>query len=237
MKLTTDLIEFIENAVKTGQSVNIENIILDAEAGTVRGIDEGRTVVLFHDHDVPASPVGSIGFKRGAVFLSRLEIVKNRENFNVDAVSVTLDDVQFIKALNLNSADTKIDFRCANPEGIKAPKQINDNIVYRIQLSTEAVNVLQRGYSAMGTETVSIIGGDGVSFELEDINEDKFEHVFAPETIQLGDTTTGAFVHKYPVKTLLALFKQNPDGVFEIGEKGILRITVNDLDIYVLPQV
>ena len=237
MKLTTDLIEFIENVVKTGQSVNIDNVIIDAESGTVRGIDEGRTVVLFHDEEVPTSPVGTIGLNRGGIFLSRIGIVKSRENFAADAESVTLDGVEFVKALHMSSDNTKVDFRCANPDTIKAPRQINDIITYRIQLNAEAVSVLQQAYAAMGTETVSIIGGDGVAFELEDINEDKFRHAFAPDSVQVGDTTTGAFAHKYPIKTILALFKQNPDGEFEIGEKGILRINVNGLNIYVLPQV
>jgi hypothetical protein len=237
MKLTSDLIEFIENVVKTGQSVNIENAIIDAETGAVRGIDEDRTVVMFHNENVPDFPVGSIGLNRVGVFLSRLSIVKDREGFDVDAEVVTLNDIEYVKALHMKSADTKVGYRCANPDTIKAPKQINDTIVYRVQLNAEAVNVLQKGYSAMGTETVTVHGGDGVAFELEDISEDKFRHVFAPDSVHLGDTATGAFSHKYPVKTLLALFKQNPDGVFEIGEKGILRIDVNGLNIYVLPQV
>ncbi len=236
MKLTSDLIEFIENVVKTGQSVNIENVIIDADNGAVRGIDEGRTVVLFQDTDVPEFPVGAIGLNRVGIFLNRLEIVKGREGFDVDAEIVNIDNVEYVKALHMKSADTKIGYRCANPESIKAPKQINDNIIYRVQLNAEAVSVLQKGYGAMGTETVTVIGGDGVAFELEDINEDVMRHVFAADSIQLGEAS-GSFTHKYPVKTLLALFKQNPDGVFEIGEKGILRIAVNELNIYVLPQV
>ena len=237
MKLTSDLIEFIENVVKTGQSINIENAIIDAESGAVRGIDEDRTVVMFHNENVPDFPVGSIGLSRVGIFLSRLNIVKGRDGFDVDAEIVNLDDEDYVKALHMKSVDTKIGFRCANPETIKAPKQINDTIVYRVQLNAEAVSVLQQGFAAMGTDTVSVIGGDGVAFELEDINEDKFRHVFAPDSVSLGESSTGSFAHKYPVKTLLALFKQNPDGVFEIGEKGILRIAVNGLNIYVLPQV
>jgi len=236
MQLTSDLIAFIENVVKTGQSVNIENVIIDAENGAVRGIDEERSVVLFQDADVPEFPVSSIGLNRVGVFLSRLEIVKEREGFNVDAEIVNIDDNEYVKALHMKSADTKVGYRCANPESIKAPKQINDEIIYRVQLNAEAVGVLQKGYGAMGTETVSVIGGDGVAFELEDINEDIMRHVFAPQSIQLGEAT-GSFTHKYPVKTLLALFKQNPDGEFEVGAKGILRIAVNGLNIYVLPQV
>ncbi len=237
MELTTDLIGFIENVVKTGQSVNIEHVLIDAKAGTIRGIDEGRTVVMFHDSGVPEIPGGSVGLTRNSTFLSRLGIVSGREGFKVDVVSVTLDDEKFVKALQMKSADTKIDFRCSNPDTVKAPKQINDTLIYRIQLNAEAVSVLQQGYAAMGSETVSIIGGEDVVFELEDINEDKFTHTFASEVTALGDTIGGAFSHKYPVKTLLSLFKQNPDGDFAIGEKGILCITVNGLDLYVLPQV
>lgn len=236
MKLTSDLIEFIENVVKTGQSVNIENAIIDAETGAVRGIDEDRTVVMFHNEDVPSFPVGSIGLSRVGIFLSRLNIVKGREGFDVDAEIVSLGDDDYVKALHMKSADTKVDFRCANPESIKAPKQINDTIIYSVQLNSEAVSVLQAAAAAMGSDSVSVIGNDGVAFELEDITEDKFRHVFAPDSISSGDGT-GTFAHKYPVKTLLALFKQNPNGVFEIGEKGILRIAVNGLNIYVLPQV
>jgi len=251
MQLTSDLIEFIENVVKTAQSVNIEDVLIDAENGAVRGIDEDRTVVLFQDADVPEFPVGAIGLKRAdvpefpvgaiglkrlSIFLNRLGIVKGREGFSLDAEIVTRDDVEYVNAFHMKSADTKVGFRCANPETIKAPKQINDDIIYRVQLNAEAVSVLQKGYGAMGTETVSVIGGDGVAFELEDMNEDVMRHVFAAESIQLGEAT-GSFTHKYPVSTLLALFKQNPDGEFEVGAKGILRISVNGLSIYVLPQV
>lgn len=236
-ELTSDLIGFIENVVKTGQSVNIENVLIDARTGTVRGIDEDRSVVMFQNNDVPQIPGGSVGLNRNSTFLSRLGVVSGREGFKVDVVSVTLDDEEFVKALRMKSTDTKIDFRCASPDMVKAPKQINDTLIYRIQLNAEAVSVLQQGYAAMGSETVSIISGENVVFELEDINEDKFTHTFASEVMPIGDNVVSAFSHKYPVKTLLALFKQNPDGVFEIGEKGILCITVNDLDMYVLPQV
>lgn len=235
--LTSDLIKFIENVVKTGQSVNIENVLIDAKNNNVRGIDEDRTVVMFHDNEVPDIPGGSVGLSRNTAFLSRLKIVSGRENFKVHVLSVTLDDEEFVKALQMESIDTNVGFRCANPDTVKAPKQINDTLIYRVQLNAEAVSVLTQGYAAMGSETVSIIGGDDVRFELEDINEDKFTHTFAHEILPLGETAAGAFAHKYPVGTLLSLFKQNPDGVFDIGEKGILRITVNDLDMYVLPQL
>ncbi len=233
MKLTQDLIDFIENVVKTGQSINIDNVII--EPGMVRAIDDARTVVLYQNKDVPDMPFGSIGLNRISVFLSRLEIGKTQDNFTLDVISS--DDDDYARSVVIKSTGTKIDYRCANPTTIQAPRQINDNLIYRVQLNAEAVILLQKGQAAMGSETVSIISNDGVSFELTDINNDVFKHTFSPEVELLDEDADESFNHKYPVKTLLALFKQNPDGYFEIGEKGILSINVNGLDIYVLPQV
>jgi len=90
----------------------------------------------------------------------------------------------------------------------------------------------------MGADTVSVISNDkGVTFELIDVNSDKFSHTFTKEVETLSEDAETTFVHKYPVATLLALFKDNPEGTFSIGKKGILNIVVNHLNIFVLPQV
>jgi len=234
MKLSQDLVEYIENVVKTGQSVNIDNVII--EPGAVRAIDEDRTVVMYQNEDVPAMPFGSIGLNRVGILLSRLDLTKDREGYRVDAG--TTDD-GWARSLTMESADTKVGYLCANPDTIQAPKSINDTIIYQIQLNAEAVNLLQKGFAAMGAETVGVVSDErGLSFELtESVTSDVFVHTFSDHAILLEDDAAASFTHKYPVKTLLALFKQNPDGVFEIGAKGILRINVNDLTIYVLPQV
>ena len=233
MKISPEQINFIEKVVKTGQSINIDNVII--EPGMVRAIDDARTVVLYQNTDVPEMPFGSIGLNRINVFLSRLEIAKDRDDFTVEVI--VRDEDEFARSVIMKGAGTKIDYRCANPTTIQAPRQINDNLVYRIQLNAEAVSLLQRGHSAMGSETVSIIGDENVSFELTDINNDVFKQTLTDEIEFLNEDASDTFSHRYPVKTLLSLFKQNPDGYFEIGEKGILSITVNGLDIYVLPQV
>lgn len=234
MKLSQDLIDFIETVVKTGQSIGIDNVIIEPDM--VRAIDDARTVVLYQNTNVPAMPFGSIGLNRISVFLSRLEIAKSQDNFTLD---VKVDDgEEYARSINMKGAGTKIDYRCANPTTIQAPRQINDNLVYSIQLNAEAVSLLQKGQVAMGSETVTIgCDDDGVYFELTDVNSDVFKHTFAPDVDLLDEDASATFTHRYPVKTLLALFKQNPDGHFEIGEKGILNISVNGLDIYVLPQV
>lgn len=233
MKLTQDLIDYVETVIKTAQSIGIDNVIIEPDM--VRAIDDARTVVLYQNKDVPDMPFGSVGLNRINALLTRLEIAKTQDNFTVDVVAA--DDEDYAHFITMKGTGTKIDYRCANPTTIQAPRQINDNLVYRIQMNAEAVSLLQKGQSAMGSETVSIISDDGVSFELTDVSSDTFKHTFAPDVDILDEDASPSFTHRYPVKTLLALFKQNPDGYFEIGEKGILSINVNGLDIYVLPQV
>jgi len=234
MKLENNLITFIENVVKTGLSVNIDNVIIEKDM--VRAIDDNRTVVIFQNTNVPELPFGSVGLTRVPVFLSRLEIAKTQEKFTVEAI-IDEDD-NYVRSVIMKSKGTKIDYRCANPTNIQAPRQINDNLVYRVQLNVEAVSLLQRGQSAMGSDTASIIGNeDGVSFELTDVNGDVFKHYISSDVQLLDNNADETFSHRYLLKTLLALFKQNPDGSFDIGEKGILNINVNGLDLYVLPQV
>ncbi len=236
MKLTDELIEYVENVVKTGLSINIENIII--EPGAVRAIDEDRTVVLYQNTDVPDMPFGSIGLSRTGSFSSRIDLVKNRENFIVDVETDDGNDGEFAIDVKMKSSDTKISYRCTDPDVIQAPKKINDTIIFQVQLNAEAVSMLQRGAAAMEANTVTITGGDdGVSFEFSDVTNDTFSHTFTSEVTRLENDTNTDFTHNYPVKTVLALFKQNPDGVFEIGIKGILCIAVNGLNVYVLPQV
>jgi len=234
MKLDTDSIVYIQNVVRTAQMIDIDNVII--EPGLVRAIDDNKTVVLFQDKDVPDMSFGSIGLNRIGVFMSRLDIAKTQEDFNIDA---TIDDgSQFTRSLTMKAKGLKVDYRCANPTTIQAPKQVNDVMKYKVQLNAEAVVLLQKGQSAMAAENVTIVSGkDGVKFELVDINDDVFSHIVTTDVECLTDDTNTIFAYRYPVKTLLPLFKYNPEGFFTIGQKGILSISVNGLTIFVLPQV
>ena len=132
----------------------------------------------------------------------------------------------------------KIDYRCANPVTIQAPKQVNDTLKYSVPLNAEAVMMLQKGQSAMSAETVTIVSNNkGVAFEIVDINNDTFSYTFTNDVETLTDDDDPNFAHRYPVKTLIPLFKQNFDQTFSIGQKGILSISVNGLNLFVLPQV
>jgi len=219
MNLTTDEIEYIQKVVKTAQMVDIDNIIIEPEA--VRAIDDNKTVVLFQQEDVPNMAFGSIGLNRISVFMSRLDVAKTQENFTIEAENP--NDEEYVRSLTMKGKGTKIDYRCANPTTIQAPKQVNDTLKYRVPLNAEAVMMLSKGQAAMSAETVTIVSNSkGVAFEIVDINNDTFSYTFTEDVEALTDDGDTNFAHRYPVKTLLPLFKQNFDQTFSIGQKGIL---------------
>ena len=232
MKLDKNTISYIQTVVETAKLVGIDSLII--EPNLVRAIDDNNTVVINQNKEVPEMPFGSIGMNRLDIFTARYDIAKTQDGFTIEA---EVDDgSQFVRAIIMKAKGMKIDYRCANPMAIKAPKQVNDVLKYRVVLTTEAVVNLQKAQSAMKAEIVTIISDGGVSFELADLNNDVFKYTFADKVEVLTDGN-GKFVHRYPVKTLLPLFKQNATGHFEIGAKGIAAFQLNGLKVFVLPQV
>jgi hypothetical protein len=233
MKIDTDTLNFIQKVVQTAGMVDIDNIIIDDESA--RGLSENNTVVLL-EKEIPPLSVGAIGLNRTDVFEQRLEVVQGMDGFAITAV--TDDEKGFVRSLTMKAKGTKIDYRCANPTAIRAPRVINDVMIARIQLSSEAVDLLKKGAAAMGSDDVSITSNkDGVSFALVDVNSDTFDHAFAEKAEQLDKESEAYFTNKYPVKTLLALFKHDSSNTFNVGKKGTLLVKINDLGVYVLPKV
>lgn len=240
MKLSPDSLAYVLNVIKTAKLVGIENVII--EPNTVRAVDENRTVVLFQNEDVPALEFSSIGISRLDVLLARYEIASTTPNFLVEFDTKKDGDTEFVTTLLLKGKGTKIEYRCADPSKIAAPKSLNDVSRYKVTLNADAVALLQKGVAAMAADNVSVISNEGVSFELVDANNDVFKHTFSEDVKLVPDAdgnvaSTTKFAHRYPVKTLLALFKSNPAGTFTIGQKGVLSFEVNGLTVFVLPQV
>jgi len=234
MKLDKNTITYIEKVVDTAKLVGIDSVII--EPNLVRAIDSDNTVVLYQNVGVPEMPFGAIGLNRLNIFTARYDIAKTQDGFTIEA---EVDDgSSYARSIIMKAKGMKIDYRAANPLAIKAPKQINDTGKYRVSLTAEAVMFLQKAQTAFKeAEMVSLISdGKQVSFELCDVNNDVFKYTFA-ETIEVLTGGDGKFAYRYPTKILLPLFKHNPLGQFEIGAKGMMSFSLNDLKAYVLPQV
>lgn len=234
MKVNRDELAYITNVVDTAKMVGIDDVII--EPGKVRAIDENKTVVLFQENDVPDMSFNSIGLNRINIFLSRLDVARTQPNFEVSAT--TDEHSEFVRALTMKAKGVKVEYRCANPKTIAAPKKINDTLVCKINLTADAVYLLQKGLTAMGGEVITVVSDErGVTFKITDINNDEFTHTFTDHVEVLGEHADVTFTYNYPAKILLSLFRTNPEGYFSIGQKGMLNIVVNNLNIFVLPQV
>ena len=242
MKVDAKTLVYIQNVVKTAQLVKIGNIIIEPDK--VRAIDDEKSVVLFQDEDVPAMPFGSIGLNRIDVFMNRFELARSADKFEIEAIMPESKDnnaPQFARAIVMKGKGMKIDYRCANPATIQAPKQINDTLKYQIQMNNDVVSLMAKGQTAMNSDDVSIISNkDGVSFEITDINSDAMNYKFS-DGVDLVDVKADQddteFSFKYPLKVILPLFKAAPSAPFFISTKGMLKIIVNELDMFVLPRV
>lgn len=233
MKLDAITLSYIQTVVKTAKLVNIDKIII--EPNMVRAIADDNSVVILESKDVPELPFGSIGMNRLDVFVSRYELLRTQEKFSVE---VDIDeDAGCVRSIIMKAKGTKIDYRCAKPAGIKAPRQINDTLKHRVRLNADSVVLLQKASAAMSSpEHITLISNDGVTLEMSDINNDVFKHTLMEKVETLTPDASGKFAHRYFVKTLLPLLKQNSDGYFDVGAKGILAFYVNNLTVYVLPQ-
>lgn len=232
MKLTNELIAKIQNITQTAQLVGIDSVIIEKDA--VRAIDDEKTVLIFHG-DTNDIPFDAIALNRLSLFASRLELAKSGAGFEVEAI--TDDAKEYAKSLVMKNKKSKIDYRCANPSVIKAPRQIQDTMKYQVTLTPEIVNTLAKAATAMGSDCIEISATeDTAKFEMSDMNKDAFSLDITGNIKSIKNGTL-SFKQKYPIKVLIALFKKSPDSTFNIGENGLLNIIVNDINVFVLPQV
>jgi hypothetical protein len=232
-------LSYIQTVIQTAGIVKISNIII--EPGRVRAMDDGRTVVMFQDKNVPDMPFGSIGINRIDVFTSRVDIAKSVKDFSITAtVDTNSSGESFVRALSMNGKGIKIDYRCANPAAVQAPKVINDVDVYRVKVSDDLVSLMNKGMVAMKSDTVTFTGTkDGVAMEISDISSDVLRYHFADDIenlVSTSDDELPAFTYQYPIKTVIDLLKASQDGHVMLTGKGMMKINVNGLTMHVLKK-
>jgi hypothetical protein len=228
-------INIIVNAVKTAQSVGIDSIIIEPD--WIRGCNEAKTVVIFQNEDVPSLSVGSIGMSRIGTFMQRYNIISNQDNptFKADVDS----NKGYVRSIVMSSSDTKIEYRCANPETIQAPKKIFDTTKYRVLIPINSGAIMKQAQAAMNSEIVEIASDKtGTFFKILDINNDDFKHILPEDAVTIDDDDAPAkFAHKYALKNVLDIIDPAVDTMFEIGERGVITTSVNGLNVLILPKV
>lgn len=249
MKLNKQELDFIQSVIKTIQLVDIENIII--EPGKVRAMDENQSIVVFQDTNIPKMSFGSLGLNRIKVFQTRLELAQSQDNFEIEVTTNGEDDEigydkydvsskdpqpMWARSFCMSGKNVKLDYRCASPQTIKAPKQRAGISKYVFNIVPEVITMMQKGKIAMKSDEVTFIGDNkGVNLVISDINGDALNYHFTDE-YEVLDGSSSNFSYKYSIDQLLPLFKTNTSGVCSLTARGSLMFTVNSLDVYVMAR-
>lgn len=236
-KVSLSYINYLQNAVETALLVGIENIAI--ESGIVRGINSTNSVFILQTNNVPILEDNLfVGVNKLKVLQNRLSLIKEQPNFTTDLTIKNDVDIKYVGMFTFKSSNLKIDFRSGNPKLMRGPKKFNDTMKTRIELNKEIVNMIQRGITAMNGDTITIINNDKETFiEILDNNNDVFKYTLPHQAESLDKFLDPSFAFRYCAKTILTLFKHNPEGHFCVGDRGILAVEINGLNVYVMPKV
>lgn len=231
MKLENDILSLINLAVETSKLLSIEELIIDKLG--IRALNPDRTAVLLLKTELPL-PFESLSINRLTAFQQRLSIIKDVNDININAET---DKDNNVRSLKFSNKNLSVSYRCANPNTISAPKNVSENFFRQVSFTNEAYDMLVKGQNAMKAEIFTLISDEhGVRFEIMDSNNDIFSYNFTNKVELSNSESSETFVFRYPIKIFLPVLKQNTNSILSIGEKGVLKMTVNDLDVMILPK-
>ena len=119
-KLSSGTLNLMRDAISTSTILGIERLVIDGHS--LRGeSQENGTMMLLPFPDGTELEFGAIGISRVPVLKARLRLLGD-DGVIIPEYKTRDSGEQFIFRLSLQKAKTKIDFKCADPAQIKAPK-------------------------------------------------------------------------------------------------------------------
>jgi len=232
MNLSPSQTTYISQAAKTAHQLGITSLII--EPGTVRGIDDARTVLLIHNEDVPNMPFGTICLNRISTFVERANMALSPSS--VTEVMETGGSTPFAQTVTFKSGRTKIEFRCANPAVCKIPRQIVGEPAVVIESWPDLHKMLTSGKTAMACKDVCFYLNKGqLSVLMKDINSDELKIDSDVDISYCPGFHNHQFTHTYSLAAVLSVLKLNHTGKFAVNSRGFLTMPVNGLNAHILP--
>jgi hypothetical protein len=241
-KLNTDTVEYLQKLIKTCLVCGIDSVAIEPGLIRAQSLDNARGTFLLKT-DIPKFDFDNLGIGRVKILSTRLALL------DTDAPTVEYDGKQkdngdfLIYKLKLSNKKTKAEFSCYDPMKIKAPRKFNDVDCYSFTINKDTLLIMNKVSAALETTKISFSNNkDGaVVYRTTDREGDMFDHIVADTHEKLPGADKENFFHEYEVKYLLPLFKGAIDisGNLDIimTMRGILKMSINSFDIYVLPEV
>lgn len=226
MILDEETITIIKDALTVSKQFELSVMKIDDNG--IRGTDKDGKVALLSKLDLTIG--GTIGINRIEFLLNRLTILDN------PTVEVKFDANDISESISLYNKKAVIEYRTANANRLKVPSVPKDGDLYQISITDDLKNTLTKGKSAMKSDIITLICNDNrLSYKIADETNDTLLYA-AENVVNMSDDEYPAnFVNVYSIKALLYAFN-NCDEVVGIDKKGILRFTIKNLNIYLLPN-
>lgn len=238
MKLTKQTKTILQNAIEIGTTLGIENLVMDSFSLRGENKELGIAVIM---------PTKGISLEFDAIGLGRIGTLKNKFSILTDpTIDFELSDRRpnenIVSKLRITSGKTKIEFKCHDPAYINAPKAINDPVFYEMTLSETDIALIIKGMSAMSTDTISFsVESDIASITINDIQGDNFYHELTTNIEKIDDSadTLSKTYKSKTLKIILNNYMRKDDNnmlPIAITRRGVMRISVLDMNIYLFPE-
>lgn len=233
--ITTDSLLQIENIIKSAKLVEISELIIDKDL--VRGINKSKTAFILSELKLPDEFI-TMAINRPDVYLSRFGLVKNIDDFKSSVKIKDNGDDSFVEQIDFKSKSIKVQYRCCSPSMIAAqPKSIKDKDTYYIKFSQADIDTLLKAGSATDTANIKVIGNEEeLSYELTDLTGDTIT-IMSDTVATTDDLDKFKFSFNFAQKSFLQLLKNCSSFEFSLGARGVFKIKVNNVHMYLLPQV
>jgi hypothetical protein len=240
MLLLQDTVTSLNVLIQTATTVGIERMLIGD--GLIRGFDERKTVGIVTDKNIPDLDGKLIALNRLKILQSRISLGNAQGALQVDATIAP--NGKDISILEIQAGKFKSQFRCASLEAVKGiPKGMSDPLAWEVKIPTKLIPLIAQTEGSMATEGITFASKDGkkVTIELVDSNKDVASFELDDDANFVGTGSETSFCNIYSSKPLLSLLREagkvGDVVTLTFGAGGLLRVTANGFEFFVLPKV
>lgn len=229
-KLETLQVDLIKRCCRVARALSMESFAIDGNI--VRGQAEGG-MLLVHELD---DEIIKIGVSRASTLFNRLTMMGEGGEFTMHTEKNDKDE---IVRLVMKAKGTKLDFKCASPERIRAPKALKDKVVASFNITVNTLQMLRKASSAMSVKHLSFIVDDSsVTIRLVDDQNDEFRHVAADASVKTTNDYEDKQTFTYDLKNFLQVLKDSGEnGEVCVTKRGFLLCQYEGLTVLLAPSL
>lgn len=241
-KLSEDTKKLISFSVKYCRLLKIESLLIDKKG--IRAKQDEFAAYLIEPGDFDFLEFDILFIDRISSLSPRIEMFeKSKIEYDMFIETKELDNSDHLaREISVKGGRTNIKFNCANPALLNKnslPKKVNDPIYFEFKMDKQCLDVLNRGVSAMGAEELCLYSeGGAILANVKDIEGDVLTHKVNDSFKAHSDEKD--FKFNYIFKMILPLLREackQDDFNIEITRNGIMKLNINDLSMYIFPEL